>query len=147
MKRFDFRLNKILYYRNHLKKKAQVELSEARTAYLQSEDAVAFLKEKRADLEEKWDGENRRGMTAPRYQIYRAFLDKLSADLEAAESRLEAAAHNVAAKEKALLEKSIHKKTLDILKDAKYEKYLEASSREEQKALDEIVLLRRGPGR
>lgn len=144
MKPYAFRLEKILDYRKYLSKRAQVDVFNARNECLKREKEVLGLVEKKEEISEKCSEEGTKGMRVSVYQIYQTFLQKLDNDLETAHVRLNEEKENVLSKESILKQASIKKKTLETLRDLQHKKYMESSGREEQKLLDEIVLIGKG---
>ena len=140
VKPYTFRLNKILDYRKYLRKRAQIDVFNARNECRKMEKEVLRLIEQKAEISEERSEEEEKGMSVPVYQIFQAFLQKLDYDLEAAHLRLDEGKENVMIKEAILKQASIKKKTLETLKDFQHKKYMEALGREEQKVLDEIVI-------
>ena len=144
MKPFSFRLDKILNYRTYLRKKAQIELFNARNECLKREKEVLDLIEKRKEISEQCSEKESRGMSVPEYNKYQAYLKRIGEDIEKAYIRLNREKEEVIAKEIVLKQASINKKTLEVLKERKHNKYVESLVREEQKILDEIVITGKG---
>ena len=144
MKPFSFRLDKILNYRIYLRKKAQIELFNARNECSKREKEVLELIEKRSEISKQCCEEESKGMSVPAYHTYQTYLKRIGHDLEKAYIRLDQEKEEVIAKEIVLKQASINKKTLEVLKDLKHTKYMENLGREEQKILDEIVLSGKG---
>jgi len=144
MKQFSFRLDYILNYRNYLEKSAQRDLFNARNEYMGWEGEIERLDQERMKIAKKCSEEGFKGMDVPLYQIYRSFLQMLHHDLERAHISLKKAEEEVKAQEAVLEKESIKKKTLEALKDLQLKKYMERLEREEQKAIDELVLIRKG---
>ncbi len=144
MKPFTFRLDKILGYRKHLSKIAQIDLFNARNECIRREKEVKRLSEKRKKIAKSCRDEGLKGIDVPRYKIYQAYLYKIMHDLESAHTRLKEEKGNVVTKKAILANESIKKKTLETLKDLQHNKYIELSEREDQKILDEIVITGRG---
>ena len=144
MKPFTFRLDKILGYRKHLNKIAQIDLFNARNECIRREKEVKKVSEKRKEIAKSCDDEGLKGINVPRYQIYQSYLYKIMHDLESAHTRLKHEKENVTAKKTILANESIKKKTLETLKDLQHKKYMELSEKENQKTLDEIVITGKG---
>jgi flagellar FliJ protein len=144
MKLFKFRLDKILDYRKHLTKVAQIDLFNAKNEYIRREKKVKRLSEKRKEIAKSCMDEGVKGIDVPRYKIYLAYLYKIEHDLKSAHTLLKQEKENVISKKAILTNESIKKKSLETLKDLKHNKYIELSEREEQKVLDEIVITGRG---
>lgn len=144
MKSFSFRLDKILSYRTYLRKKAQIELSNARNECLIREKEVMKLIEKKEEISKQFYARESRGMSVPVYNTYQSYLKCIGKELEKAYIRLNKRKEEVIAKEIVLKQASINKKTLGLLKEQKQKKYMEYLGREEQKILDEIVISGKG---
>jgi flagellar export protein FliJ len=144
MKPFSFRLDKILDYRTYLRKKAQIELFNARNECLKREKEVMGLIKKRADISKQCSEEESIGISVIAYHTYQAYLQRIGYDLEAAYIRLDEGKEDVMVKEILLKQTSIKKKSLEVLKESKHKKYMESFGREEQKILDEIVITGKG---
>lgn len=144
MKPFSFRLDKILNYRTYLRKKAQIELFNARNECLKREKEVMNLIEERREISEQCSERESRGMSVPDYNTYQAYLKRIGKDIEKAYIKLNREKEEVIAKEIVLKQASINKKTLEVLKELKHNKHMESMAREEQKILDEIVITGKG---
>jgi flagellar export protein FliJ len=77
----------------------------------------------------------------PVYNTYQAYLKSIGSDLKQAYIKLDEGKEEVLAKEITLKQASINKKSLEALNELKHKKYLESLGREEQKILDEIVII------
>jgi len=146
MKPFIFRLERLLNYRGYLERRAQVDLFNAKNEVRGQEEEIERLNRNKMDIWEECSDESARGMNVPLYQIYRSFIKKLDLDLEEANRRLEELEEKVKAKTAALREETIRKKTLENLKDLQRKRYMMQTDREEQKEMDEMVILRKGGG-
>jgi flagellar FliJ protein len=144
MKPFSFRLNKILDYRKYLRKRAQIDVFNARNECQKREKKVIRLNEKRSEISKECSEEETRGMSVPVYQLFTTFMKKIDDDLKEAHLRLNEGKDEVMVKEAILKQASIKKKTLETLKDLQYKHYMETLGREEQKILDEIVITGKG---
>lgn len=144
MKSYSFRLNKILDYRKYLRKRAQIDVFNARIECQKREKELLGLVDQRAEISEECSEEETRGMSVPVYQIFQSFMKKIDYDLKDAHLKLNEEKEKVMVKEAILKIASIKKKTLETLKDLQYKKYMETMRREEQKILDEIVITGKG---
>lgn len=144
MKSYSFRLNKILDYRKYLRKRAQIDVFNARIECQKREKELLSLVDQRAEISEECSEEETKGMSVPVYQIFQSFMKKIDYDLKDAHLKLNEEKEKVMVKEAILKIASIKKKTLETLKDLQYKKYMETMRREEQKILDEIVITGKG---
>jgi flagellar FliJ protein len=144
MKSFKFRLDKILDYRKYLTKAAQIELFKAENECIRREKQIKRLSEERQELTKSCIEEGVKGIDVPRYRIYQAYLYKIERDLESARIFLKQEKKNVITKKTILKNESIKEKSLETLKDMKHKQYIELSERQDQKVLDEMVIIGRG---
>lgn len=144
MKSYSFRLNKILDYRKYLRKRAQIDVFNARIECQKKEKELLGLVDQRTEISEECSEEETKGMSVPVYQIFQSFMKKIDYDLKDAHLKLNEEKEKVMVKEAILKIASIKKKTLETLKDLQYKKYMETMRREEQKILDEIVITGKG---
>ena len=144
MKPFTFRLERMLHYRGYLERRAQIDLYNTRNAYKAQEEEIKELVQMKGELDKEWRDEGARGIPVPLYHIYRSFMNKLGMDLEKAHHRLKELEKQVKAKEAVLKEETIRKKTLENLKDLQFDRFMQQLNTEEQKEMDEVVILKRG---
>ncbi|MFH1993445.1 MAG: flagellar export protein FliJ [Pseudomonadota bacterium] len=144
MRPFRFRLDKILDYRGYLLKRAQIDLYNAQSEYKRRQNELKSLAQTRVEVARECMDEGIKGIDVARYKIYQAFLQKLDDDLGKAHIRLKEGKKHLAVKAAQLKKASMKRKALETLKDRQYKKYQKTSENEEQKALDEIVLIGRG---
>jgi len=143
MKPFSFRLDSILNYRNYLEKKAQRNLANVINEYIGWEKEIDRLSKKRIEIARKCSDEGFRGMDVPKYHLYRSFLQKVNDDLERANIGLKRTEEKIKEKKAVLKGESIKKKTLETLKDLQLKKYMHRLEKEEQKTIDELVIMKR----
>lgn len=124
-------------------KRAQIDLSVARNECKRIEEEIERLSQKKVAITAECIDKGLKGIDVARYQIYQAFLQGLDDGLENAHTGLIEGEKQVLAKKAVLKNKSIKKKALEMLKEMQHKKYKETSIREEQKTLDEIVLIAR----
>ena len=144
MKRFSFRLSSILDYRRYLEKRAQRDLINTRNEQTRRKKVAKELGDKREDIAKECSDETFKGIDAPSYHLYTSFLRSLSQDLEKAHMSLKQGEEKIRAHEAVLKRKSIEKKSLEILKELQFKEYKLTRERAEQKAIDELVIMRRG---
>jgi len=143
MKLFSFRLDSILNYRNYLEKRAQRNLVNAINEYIGWEREIDRLSKRRIEIARKCSDEGFRGMDVPKYHMYRSFLQKVNDDLERANMCLKRTEEKIKEKKAVLKGESIKKKTLETLKDLQLKKYMHRLETEEQKTIDELVIMRK----
>ena len=108
------------------------------------EKEIGRLSQQRVEIAQECSEEGSKGIGVPQYQLYRSFLQRLDDDLEEAHISRKKAERNVKEKQEFLKKESIKKKSLEALKDLQHKKYLKRLEKEEQKAMDELVIMRTG---
>ncbi|MFW6147568.1 MAG: flagellar export protein FliJ [Thermodesulfobacteriota bacterium] len=144
MKPFSFRLDRIRRYRNYREKEAQIALAKAKSEQRELQEAENRLGSERIEAARRCRNEVVAGISVPVYLMYGAFLARLSSEIDDTHVGLKQAEKNVKSREAALLQESVSRKALERLRELKYKRYTKNQDREEQKILDELVLLRRG---
>ncbi|MBW1715341.1 MAG: flagellar export protein FliJ [Deltaproteobacteria bacterium] len=144
MKKFYFRLDSVLGYRRHLEKKAQRDLVNAHNEQARRKKMAKELRNKRDDISKECSDETFKGIDVSSYRLYTSFLQSLNQDLERAHTSLKQGEERVRDQQEILERKSIEKKSLEILKELQFKDYRRARERSEQKAVDELVIMRRG---
>ncbi len=146
MKRFSFRLQSVLNFRKNLEKQAQRDLYQAQSAYMATEESIARMKGFRKEIAASCSEKTLQGITVPAYQIIKTFIDGTDHDLGDAHIELGRIGEEVKAKTAALNKALVKKKTMEALEEAQHRTYMENAERESQKAMDELVIVRRGHG-
>ena len=143
MKRFSFRLDSVLGYRRYREKRAQRDLFNARHEQAQRKRAAEQLADKRTEAAEACTDEGFKGIDVPRYHLYQSFLRSLNNDLHRAHLKLRQGEEAIQDKQSVLTRRTVEKKSLEVLRDLKVKAYNLSVEQEEQKALDELVILRK----
>ncbi len=144
MKRFSFRLENILKYRNYMEQRAQMALLDVRNEFMRIENRVKRLATERTEVRLKCRDEVTKGLDVPMYKIHQAFLQKLDHDIVIAHEAIQEAGDKVKAQEKILKGESIKKRSLETLKDLRRTNYIKELEQEEQRFMDEMVIIKRG---
>jgi flagellar FliJ protein len=144
MKSFSFRLDRVLNYRKHLEKKAQRDLFQAQSVYKKRRETIDTLRDRKRDTAQTLRHMGSKGMTVAVYQIHTKFLNKLQNDLEDEHRHLQEAKKLIKARETLLKKETIKKKTLETMKERQFESHKYKLAWEDQKQMDELVLMRKG---
>ena len=147
MKRFRFRLDTLLDYRNYLERRAQIGLAQAVRELDRRKEDVKRIDIQRREMARECDDASVRGVHVPLYLMYRSYLKSLDEHLEKAHLRMKEGEERLFERRTHLERETIKKKSLVSLKERQLEDHLVCSRREEQKTMDELVLLRRGADR
>jgi flagellar FliJ protein len=143
MKRFKFRLDPVIRYREYLERIAQIELARETQALIETKNRISEIEQTRLYAASELDGEQTEGIEVDRYRVFTAYLRGLRHEIESESERLIEIGKRIRKKQEAVKAETIKKKTLEWLKETEYSKYLEWVNRAEQKAADELVGLSR----
>lgn len=144
MKRYVFRLESVLNYRKNMEKRAQRELFNAQNAYMLKAKTIEQLKDKRETTAFECGKARSKGIDVSMCHVYETYMKRLDHDLVNADTDLKDAEEAVMESISVLKDASIKKKMMETLKTSKSNVYMDFMEKEEQKILDELVLMRRG---
>jgi flagellar FliJ protein len=143
MKRFKFRLDPVIRYREYLERIAQIELARETQALIETKNRISEIEQTRRYAASELDGKQKEGIEVDRYRVFTAYLRGLRHEIESESERLIEIGKRIREKQEAVKAETIKKKTLEWLKETEHSKYLEWVNRAEQKAADELVELSR----
>ncbi|MBW1739599.1 MAG: flagellar export protein FliJ [Deltaproteobacteria bacterium] len=143
MKRFKFRLDPVIRYRQYLERIARIELAREKQALIESKNRIREIKQARRNTARELDREQAQGIEVDRYRVFTGYLQGLLHEIESESERLVEIGVRIRQKQEAVKAETIKKKTLEWLKQTEYNKYLEWINRAEQKAADDLSGLRR----
>ena len=143
MKRFKFRLDPVIRYREYQERIAQIGLARETQALVESKNRISEMKQTRRYTATELDSEQKRGIEVDRHRVFTAYLQGLRDEIESESGRLVEIGKRMREKQEAVKAETIKKKTLEWIKQTKYSKYLERMNRAEQKAADELIGLKK----
>ncbi len=143
MKKFIFRLESILVYRNHLEFLARQEMAEAYRQVKASEDSISRLKKEFSAAAQHLDRTSTKGITARRFKEYTDYMDAVESDITAETKRKKTLEKALWKSQDRLREKSVDRKAIERLKEKQKKQYFDEFLKEEQKNLDEVMSLKK----
>lgn len=138
MKRFTFRLQRVLDYRETLKKEKERELALKNHELSTAEQSVQRILEEQNSS----DGIAEGVKTMAEVGLVGDYLRGLQRALENQRVRVKEAQIAVEAARDAYVEKATDVKTLDTVKGKRHEEFLEEKARREKRTTDDIVVQR-----
>ncbi|XPV76706.1 MAG: flagellar export protein FliJ [Desulfovibrio sp.] len=139
-KRFTFKLQKVLDYRQQLEDKALIEMGRAQAAYDQESQRLADLEEKlRLHIAK---GYGQKGISEGDIWLWRQYKDALDMDVAAARQEVHRLALLLQQCRQQVAEKAKDRKLLEKLKEKQAQQYYEEQQQAEQKENDEMAALR-----
>ena len=142
MKRFAFRLETVLRHRKNLEEKERNELFRLVSHLNQTCDQLKKLQDKNDETLLELTDKKLEEFEHAEIRLFYTYLDHLRREMEQCHKQIAQLEDQVQKQKVALVEASKRKKILDTLKARKEKEYLARVEKEEQKAVDEIVVIR-----
>ncbi len=135
MKKFDFKLQKLLDIRNSKEEESKLKFGKAQDDKVIAEENLGKLNESYSKY-----SETRKYGNVVEQKITQFYLNSLSTCIDEANSELEKKKIILEEKRQDLKQKQIDRKTVDILKDKQKSKYVKEVNDIEQRNNDEFAL-------
>lgn len=143
MKRFKFRLDPVIRYREYRERIAQIAVARETQALVESKNRISEMEQVRRYTASELDSEQEQGIEVDRHRVFTAYLQGLRDEIKSESEHLVEIGKRIREKQEAVKVETIKKKTLEWIKQTKYSKYLEWINRAEQKAADELIGLKK----
>lgn len=147
MKKFTYQLETVLAHRKLLEEAEQLGLAKiSRLLSKQGELLESQLRQQRslaAELAEK----ELRAFDINESVLYREYLAILEMEIQRTLARIQELEKEFIRKREELVRASRNRKVLDTHRDRELGRFLYEEERSEQKKIDEMTVIRRGPGR
>ena len=133
--RFKFDLQKVLEIREDNEK-------ESVRLFKDSQEAVINAESELRNLNEKYDEYKiiRKNESAAFQKIKRNYINSLAGVIKQKEKELLVKKNDLERRRRDLLEKQQEKKTVEIIKNKRYDQFIKEENRKEQVVLDELAL-------
>jgi flagellar FliJ protein len=142
MKKFQFRLEPLIKYREFLERQKQLEVAKARSDVLSCEQSIEKTRTAFSEAAASLDTALGEGMDAARFLQVRNYMAGLEAFGASEEKRRVGLLKVLKRRQKELAQKSVEKKAIEKLKARQKEEYYTAMLKEEQKEMDDTMILR-----
>ena len=146
MKRFKFRLEPLLKYREHLLEQAQQEVAKIRADMLACDDRIALFERDYATTSQELDQEVSDGIDVKRYQHYTRYLEGIESNLEIEHLHRKQLMTMLEQKQKHLHQRSVDKKVLENLKNRRRADFYRNLMQTLHKEADDTVIVRQARG-
>jgi flagellar FliJ protein len=143
MKRFKFRLDPVIRYREYRERIAQIGLARETQALVERKNRISEIEQARRCTVSELDSEQKQGIEVDRHLIFTAYLQGLHDEIESERERLVEIDKRIREKQEAAKVETMKKKTLEWIKQTQYSKHLKWINRAEQKAADELIGLKK----
>lgn len=142
MKKFKFRLEPLMRYREFLERQKQLEVAKARSDVLSCEQSIERTRIAFSETVNLLEDDLGKGMDAVRFLRVKNYLSGLESFENTEKERRSKLIGILTQRQKELEKKSIEKKAIEKLKLKQKEEYYTVMNKEEQKSLDDIIILR-----
>ena len=137
---FRFNLQQILNLRRQQEESKEFELAQSRRVAQQEEDRLAFFENRRALYQRELVDREKEGLSPADAAIYNAYVAFVKEKIEWQMEAVEAARRQVEIKKEEALAARRHRKTLDRLREKRYQAFEATSRRQERKQIDDVAL-------
>ncbi|MBF0102908.1 MAG: flagellar export protein FliJ [Desulfobacterales bacterium] len=143
MKKFQFRLQSLLRYREFLEREAKQQLLQAQSEVIACDERIKKYSEAYESWALKLENRTGEGINFYQYQLYTNYLESMDTMIKQ-ETQLRAKLQEKVHKAQQLvLQKQKDKKILENFKERKKELYYQEVMALEQKETDETIILRK----
>ncbi len=138
--KFQFRLQKVLEYKEEMEKQAQLKLVEKELALKTLADRLAALRKELNQLQEEQKNNSETRINLHETIISCRYTDFLGGCIKNQQDRIAYAETEVKNSRESVKEAAKERKTLDVLKESKYKVFSQEIKKTEQKLNDEFAL-------
>jgi flagellar FliJ protein len=142
MKRFAFRLETLLRYRKNLKEKEQAALFQLMAMHQRECSHLEDLQRKQQEVFVELADLRSTGAGYSETSWFYLYLDRLRLEMRRSTERINRLENDLQEQKAILIEASKKKKILDSLKTRQQKAHVVAEEKEEQKAIDDLVVIR-----
>lgn len=142
MKKFNFKLQPVLKYREHLENIAKQEYVQSFMDVKAAQEQIKKMEESYQIMSDSIETAAQKGISAQLFRQYNDYLNSLENDIELKRKEHEQLQRVLAVKQQALTKKSVDKKVLERLREKKRDMYVEEFIAEDQKRADDMTSLK-----
>jgi flagellar FliJ protein len=143
--RFHFPLQTLLNWKRSLEEHSQMKLAEMAARLRAQEEEIEKLTLKRLRYEQKLKEKFQGGIQAGEYTLYRQFGEDSRRELFSQEERRRKILREMERERETLVSLTKEKKILEKLKEKQFRKFKYEAEKADQKAVDEITILKHQP--
>lgn len=143
MKKFDFRLEKVMEFKQHKQKENERKLAAVKQAINQQQNKLSEMNSQRDKCQQAMAEKNGPYLDVPEIQTYYLYLVRLTREIIQRMEQIWRLEEDAETKREILLKSAQEKKVLERLREKHYLSYRRELDKSEQKQLDEIASLAR----
>jgi flagellar FliJ protein len=141
---FSFRFESLLKYRRHRKERAEVELGRARRRLNQAREELEGLERRLQDAGGELQRCMKAGASSDKLRTHVDFVTGLEIRIQIQEAEVGRKRDEVRDRVKEVLERTREVRIIEKLEERDHRAWLREEQKREQKALDEIAVIRHG---
>jgi flagellar export protein FliJ len=142
MKRFSFPLETLLNHKKIIEDKERNELLRLRSLLQKESSLLQELKDRHRETLEGLAQQRGAGADQAEIEWFCVYLNRLKHEQEQSRKKIAALEKDVERQKTAVVEASKQMKVIDTLKSKQHRQYVSVAEKEEQKAVDELVVIR-----
>ncbi len=146
MKKFQFALENLLQHRRHLEERERTKFSRIRGDIVVETDHRQRLRASQSATELELAARMSEPFVALDVLWFSRYLERLKLQIERSTERIAALEKELEAQKQIMIGATRNRKIIENLRKKKEREYQVASDREEQKSVDELVVVRFGSG-
>lgn len=140
MKKFKFRLQKVMEFKEEIERQRMLDLGKAKKRVSAEDRKLEQLWQKDGEYRKQIEEKEKEYIINPvEMDLYYRYLKKLGIDMESQKERIQAAKSKMEATRQILLAATKERKILEKLKEKKYFAYATEIARKEQFNLDDLA--------
>lgn len=141
---FTFRYETLLSYRQHIKEKAEIELSRARGQLKQARDLLEYYVESLQQAKKSLESDLKTSISSDEIGNHTDYLSGLKGNIGVQKLKVAEVKKEVRKKMEDLLTKAKQFKVIEKLKERDLQKWSHQQLQMEQKRLNEVAVIRHG---
>ncbi len=145
MKKYRFKLENLLKYRESIEERKSFDLADAIREYEVQEKYIRKLTMERQNSQKEFSQKQSQGITGALASLYINYMDNVDTKIKEEKASLDVLSENVEEMRKAFLEARKERKVAEELKSSDFKRYQQEVARLEQHILDEAASVRSHP--
>ena len=144
MKKYRFKLENLLKYRESIEERKSFDLADAIREYEVQEKHLRKLTMERQNSQKEFSQKQSQGITGALASLYINYMENVDTKIEEEKAKLDILSENVEEMRKEFLEARKERKVAEELKSSDFKRYQQEVARLEQRVLDEAATGLRG---
>ncbi len=143
MKKFAFRLEPVLKLRQYKERQAQMELARAQAVLKENQLQLETTQNEAVGARSRWEAGLEKGMWETEFRMHADHLRGVKQQIHEILERKMQLEELVAMRQKELMDATVERKSMDLLKEKQMKEHQAEAGKAEQKQTDELAVLHR----